>query len=355
MNLDDKQYLQSIDQSAMLAHIDGLPEQLQRAWEHGLEQAVPESFRNVKQVVICGMGGSAIGGDLLGGLMAMDGALPVVVSRGYTLPSWAQSQETLVILSSFSGNTEETLAAYEAASARDVQILGLTTGGKLATAIKGQDGQTLWQFDHKSPPRAALGWSLGILLALAHQLSWIPKLPSEVDGAVENMMHFREEYRADVPAALNPAKRMAGQFMERFPVVYGSGVFEIVARRWKTQLNENSKVWAMYEPMPESNHNGVVGVEFPEFLMPRTITFFIRSLEYDHPRVNLRYDLTAQLLLQHGVMTDSFFAQGESLLGQMMHAIQFGDYLSYYASIANEADPTDIAPIDELKSQLAMQ
>lgn len=353
MNLDDRQHLETLDTQKMLGHIDGLPEQLQTAWQFGLTQPIPDAWRHIRQVIVLGMGGSAIAGDLLAGLLQVNGRLPVWVSRSYDLPAWAQGDDTLIIASSFSGNTEETLSAYQQAAARNLPILAMTTGGRLAQQAKSNPAHTLWQFDHKSQPRAALGWSLGLLLALAHRLGWLANLDKDMPATITAMQKQRELYSFANPATTNPAKRQAGQFVERMPVIFGAGVFEVVARRWKTQLNENSKIWAMYDPFPEANHNTVVGIEFPTFLMPKLVTVFLRSRQFDPPRVSLRYDLTAMLYLENGIGIDHFFAEGDSLLSQMMHAIYYGDYISFYAAIAQNADPTSIIPIDQLKQQMA--
>ncbi|MCL4877679.1 MAG: bifunctional phosphoglucose/phosphomannose isomerase [Anaerolineae bacterium] len=353
MNLDDRQHLEAIDQSGMLAHVDGLPEQLEKAFQHGLRLPLSDTLNNVQQVLICGMGGSAIGGDFLGALMQAKGRLPVFVCRTYDLPAWANNEKTLVIASSFSGYTEEVIAAYEIAVRRGLPVVALTTGGELAALVEGKPDQTLWKFDHQSPPRAALGWSVGLLLALAHRLNWMPDIEKDVRTAVAVMQKYRAIYGFEVPTERNPAKRQAGQFMGRFPVSYGGGAFEIVARRWKTQFNENSKIWAMYEAIPEADHNGVVGIEFPERQIAHTVAMFIRSREFDHPRVALRHDLTSQIFLQAGVNIDHFWAEGDTLLAQVMHATLYGDYMSLYAAIAHDADPTVIWPIDQLKEQLS--
>lgn len=350
MNLDDPQHRAKIDTENMLGHINAFPEQLLTAWDHGMGQKLPQG--NFRQVLICGMGGSAIGGDLLAGLIAAQGTLPVSVLRGYELPAWAKGDDTLVIGSSFSGNTEETVAAIEDAIARGLPVLGITTGGKLAQMVT----RNLWQFDHVSPPRAALGWSLGLLLALAHGMGWLPQSSgADLKTGVEGLKRHRDVYGVDNPSATNPAKRQGGQFVERFPIIYGAGVFEVVARRWKGQFNENANHCAMFESMPEANHNGVVGVGFPPFLMPKTVTMFLRSDKFDHPRVKLRHELTATLMMQYGIAADYFHAEGDSLLAQMLHAIQFGDYVSYYTALAQDANPTTIEPIDELKAQMSAQ
>lgn len=353
MNLDDLQKIQQLDATHMLEHIDGLPEQFETAWEHAQTQLLPTYLPNIRQVIISGMGGSAIGGDLLAAVAGLTSPIPILIIRGYDLPAWVQGEHTLVIASSFSGNTEETLAAYDVAKSRGAHLLALTTGGKLAAKAK-QDRQTLWSFSTNiDQPRAAIGWSFGLLLGLASRAGWMQNVGPQVAEAVANLKAYREKYGVNVPAMTNPAKRQAGQYMGRVPVFIGAGIFEPVARRWKGQLNENSKSFAVHDPIPEMNHNAVVGVNFPQEVLSKLSVMFIASPQYDHPRNHLRHDLTLNLLLQNGIMIDRFTPAGNSPIAQMMHAIQFGDYLSFYTAIAYGADPAVIAPIMELKQALA--
>lgn len=353
INLDDRSTIQALDSDNMLGHIDHLPSQFERAWQHAQIQPLPD-LTNIRQVVISGMGGSAIGGDLLAGLVANSAPVSITTIRGYTLPAWVQGPHTLFIASSFSGNTEETLTAYEQANARDTQIMGMTTGGKLAQHLT-NNNQTAWLFpDEIGHPRAALGWSLGLLLGLAWRASWAPYLKTEYPEAITYLKSLQPQYQLDAPVAENLAKRIAGQFMERLPVFIGSGVFEIVAKRWKTQVNENSNTWVCYEPMPEMNHNAVVGVEQPEKLISKLGALFITS-SFDHPRVQLRNQLTSEQFMQAGMWVDKFSPDGESLLAQAFHAILFGDYLSFYLAMAHQVDPAIIAPIKALKEVLSQQ
>ncbi|MCI0713658.1 MAG: bifunctional phosphoglucose/phosphomannose isomerase [Chloroflexi bacterium] len=354
MFLDNINDYAVIDKDNMFQHVDDQPEHYEAAWELGRALPLPDDLSDVRQVVIAGMGGSAIGGDLLASYVATTCPVPIVVLRGYDLPAYAQGNDTLVIVSSFSGNTEETLAVYEQATERDCRVIAITTGGKLANFAK-HHGHTLWQFEPDiGQPRAAIGWSLGLLLALAHRLRWTDKsIEDDFIDAIDNLKKYRERYRIEVDAEDNPAKRQAGQCMGRIPVFVGGGVFEVVARRWKTQFNENSKFWAMYDPMPEMNHNTVVGIENPKELMSKIAVVFITSREYDHPRVALRHSLTFKLMLQNGFNVDKFRPRGRSLLAQMLHAIFYGDYVSFYAAIGTEKDPTVIEPIIELKKSLS--
>ncbi len=352
MNLDDLEHMRAIDRSDMLSHIDALPDQFENAWKLAQTLPLPESHRHPRQIVLCGMGGSAIGGNLIAALISKTASVPFSVVRGYDLPAYASGPETLVIASSHSGNTEETLSATDQALARGVRLLAVTTGGQLAEHAK-THGYPVWKFDYTSQPRAALGWSFGLLIGLAHRLGLAPDLEADLQEAVAAMRTQRPFYAANSPVPQNPAKRGAGQLIGRIPVFFGAGIFEPVVRRWKCQFNENANVWAQYETMPEADHNTVVGIEFPAENMIKMAAVFITSPEFDHRRVSVRHDLTFKMCLENAIMADKFRPEGRSALAQMCYAIQYGDYVSFYAAIAYGMDPTEIAPIVELKEQLA--
>jgi len=351
-DLDDLNRFVTLDREHMLAHIDALPDQLEAAWRAAQTLPLPDTHRQPRQIVLAGMGGSAIGGDLLAALIGPSSPVPFFVVRSYDLPACAQGPETLVIASSFSGNTEETLAAADQALGRGVRLLAVTTGGQLAAHAEAH-GYPLWRIAYQSQPRAALGWSFGLLLGLAFRLGLAPALEGDLREAIEVLRQYTPVYTATSPVTQNPAKRGAGQLIGRIPVFFGGGLFEPVARRWKCQLNENAKVWAQYEGMPEANHNTIAGIGFPAEHRVNIAAVFITSRQLDHPRVTLRHELTFQLCLQNGIMADFFRPAGQSALAQMCHAIQYGDYVSFYTAMAYGADPTEIAPIMELKEQLA--
>ena len=354
LDLDDLERLRTVDRDHMLAHIDAQPDQLENAWQLAQTLPLPGTLRQPRLSVLTGMGGSAIGGDLTAALVSNTSSVAFGVVRGYDLPAYVSGPDTLVIASSYSGNTEETLSAADQALGRGVQMLAITTGGGLADHARAH-GYPLWQFDHVGQPRAALGWSLGLLIGLSHRLGLAPSLDPDLAEAISLLRDQQAIYAAGSPVVRNPAKRGAGQLIGRIPVIYGGGIFEPVARRWKAQLNENAKVWAQAEGMPEANHNTVVGIGFPSEQMLDMVAIFITSRAFDHPRVRLRHDLTFKLCLENGIMTDKFHPRGASGLAQLCHAIQYGDYVSFYAAIAYGVDPTPIAPITQLKEQLARQ
>ncbi len=353
-DFDDLEHVRQVDRDNMLAHIDALADQFQQAWVAAQQYALPDAYLTPRQIVLCGMGGSAIGGDLLAALIAPTAPVPFTVVRGYDLPAYVASPDTLVIASSHSGNTEETLAAADQAHARGAHLLALTTGGELAEHAS-YHGYPLWQFDYLSQPRAALGWSFGLLVGLAHRMRLAPALDTDLPEAVALLRKQQPAYTISTPIAANVAKQTAQQITGYLPVIAGAGVFEPVARRWKCQLNENAKVWAQYEPLPEMNHNAVASVSFAAEQAVKLAAVFITSARFDHARVALRHALTEKLCREHGFVTRRFEPQGESVLAQMCHAIQFGDYLSFYTAMAYSKDPTAIEQILELKAQLAQQ
>ena len=352
MNLDDHQTFPTFDPANILARIDGLPGQLESAWKLGQELPLP-AWQDIRQVVISGMGGSAIGADLLAAYLAPTSHVPVFVHRDYDLPAFAHGPETLVIATSHSGNTEETLSSFERASENGCRCIALTTGGKLAQMAQ-QAGVPCWIFDHNGPPRTAVGYSFGLLLSAVTRLSLLSDPSDELSGAVAAMRKQQERLRADVPAVQNPAKRYAGQFMGRWVVVIGAEILAPVARRWKGQINEIAKAWSQLEMLPEADHNTLEGLLNPEDLMDHMLVLFLQAPSY-HPRNQLRSELTRQSFMMQGINTDVVNAQGNTRLDHLWTALHFGDYTAYYLAMAYGVDPTPVEMMDSLKQTMKAQ
>ncbi|MBI3760442.1 MAG: bifunctional phosphoglucose/phosphomannose isomerase [Chloroflexi bacterium] len=350
MNLDDLDHFKRTDAGDMLGHIDRLPDQIEAAWELGQKMELRDSFSRAETIVVCGMGGSAMGGALLAALAAPECRIPIQILRDYELPAFVAGERYLVIGSSFSGNTEETLTAFEAAAARNTQLLAITRGGRLADLAR-RFNASLWTFDYLSQPRAGIGYGFMLPLALLCRAAFLSDKSADVAEAAKAMREQQKLLHADVPVVNNPAKRMAGQLMDRYVAVFGSGYLAPVARRWKGQINENSKAWAQWEELPEVDHNSVVGTYHPEALIGKYMVLFLRS-KFDHPKNAARHTATKELYMTQGFNTDAIEAQGESPLAQMLTCLHFGDYTSYYLAMAYSADPTPVEPIDRLKAAL---
>jgi glucose/mannose-6-phosphate isomerase len=349
MELNDLERMKQIDTLDMIGFINQLPDQLADAWELGKTLPQPNP-KGIERVIVVGLGGSAIGADLLAAYAEPYLSAPLIVQRSYTLPAWATGENTLVICSSHSGNTEETLSGFDQAVERGCRIMAITTGGKLAERAA-EAGATLWQFEFNSQPRAAVGYSFGLLLAAVSRLGLIPDPSAELAEAVEAMKAQQAELLPEIDVPRNPSKRLAGQLIDRWVTVWGAGLLAPVARRWKTQINENANAQASFELLPEANHNTLQGIDQPEGQFGASMNLFLLATQ-DHSRSLLRSKLTKQIFMVEGQNTDFYKAAGTSRLANMWTALHFGDYLSYYLAVSYGIDPTPVEMLANFKEQM---
>ena len=349
-DLDDPQIFKQLDPEGMLTCLHEMPGQCQQAWEMAMNFDLPQDYAKVSKVLIIGMGGSAIGGDLVSSLVVSEAKLAILVYRDYELPAFVDAN-TLVIASSYSGMTEETLSSFEQALETESKKLVITTGGKLKT-IAEERNIPVFSFEYKAQPRAALGFSFLPLLCFLQKLGFISDKSTDVTEAVEVLRKLSQKINEGELLSHNLAKQLADRLYGRLPVIYGAGILSEVAHRWKTQFNENSKAWAFYEVFPELNHNAVVGYQFPPELADRIVVILLRSTSLSR-RIQLRYQATCHLLDRAGVYYQFVDGDGSSFLSQIMSLVLFGDYVSYYLAILYRIDPSPIEAIDYLKEQLA--
>src|SRR5579884_208424 len=347
VDLDDLALLKRQDPGAMGDRIAELPNSIVKAWQAAQQFELPDGFRSASAVLITGMGGSAIGGDLVRSLAEAECPVPVIVQRGYDLPAFAGGQ-TLVIAVSHSGGTEETLSQVREALRRGCKILAITSGGALAET----KGPCIFRFEYPSQPRAALGYLFIPLVSFFGQLGWLRDRSAEIEEAAAVLRELQPALAPESPAARNEAKQLAQAMAGRVPFVYGGGIMTEVAHRWKTQLNENSKAWAAYDTFPELNHNAVVGYERPTSILDHALVVLLET-SHEHPRIGVRERVTRELLEMRGVSYKRVPARGQGALAQMLAAILTGDYASYYLAHLYEVDPTPVAAIDHLKQELA--
>lgn len=346
IDLDDVDALKRNDPQAMGERIAELPWQCRRAWEVIESHPFPADYAQADSVVILGMGGSAIGGDLVRALVRDLCPVPIFVNRGYDLPRFV-GQNTLVIASSYSGNTEETLAAFQEASARGAKLLALTTDGQLA-----QMAQNPLTFSYVAQPRATIGFSLVMLLGVLTKLGFVPDPRPDLEEAIEVMEGLGGKIREEAPTSQNPAKQLALSLKGKLPVIYGAQHLEPVARRWKTQFNENGKCFAFFDVLPELHHNTVEAFPHPTELVEKGIILLLTSRLY-HPRNVLRSQVTEELLERYGIPHWSMEAQGKSLLSQLLSTIHFGDYVTLYLAALRGVNPSSVETIAYLKKRLA--
>lgn len=348
----DKLDLGRLDPDDMLRRIRELPKQCTDAWSNAQALKLPADYRRAANIVILGMGGSAIGGDLARTLVEQSCPAPITVSRDYDLPAYA-GKDSLVIGCSYSGGTEETLSAFAQAAQRGCKLLAVSTGGQIVEDAR-RYGAPVLTYSYPSQPRGALGHSLTPLLSILFHLGFIADPWPDLQEAVTLMERQMPFLLPSSTQEKNPAKQIALKLYRRLPVIYGAGILAEVARRWKGQVNENAKNWAFYDTLPELNHNSVVGFELPKDLLPHLLVVSLEA-PANHPRVVVRQKVTRELLQKAGVENLVVRAQGTSALAQMLSTIQLGDFASFYLAGLNDVDPTPVALIAYLKQRLAEQ
>jgi len=348
--LDNTQGYGKYDTSGMINHLRQFPDQFRRAWEKANSFELPATYTGIDKVIICGMGGSAIGGDMGRRLALKESSIPVWVNRNYELPPFVD-KNTLLIASSYSGNTEETIAAFNEALKTPAKKLVLTTGGKLKDTAE-QNNIPAYIIDYPSPPRAAFPHSFVPLVVIFQKLGILGDKSGDLQESIDILDKLGADFAETKPLISNHPKQLAAKIYGQIAVIYSGGILSEVARRWKTQLNENSKNLALYDLFPELNHNAATGYDYPLSAKASIFVCLLRS-PLLHPRTRLRYEATAKLLDELNINYEILDASGESIMAQMMSLVLLGDYLSYYLAILNKVDPTPVAPIDSVKKYLA--
>jgi glucose/mannose-6-phosphate isomerase len=351
--LDSFKRIEKCDESSMLELIESFPEQCQDAKCIGDEFELPQGFkRSYKNIVCTGLGGSAIGADLARSYVAEDARIPVLVNRNYTLPNFV-NEDTLVIVSSYSGDTEETLSAYREAISRGSSIIAITSGGKLEKAAKEDDLPCLI-IPKGFPPRCALGYSFFPLLAVLVKIGVIKDQAGPIDDTIHNLRKLKDSgigYK--VPRKDNPAKKMASEIFGKIPVIYGSSDhIDAVVTRWRGQLAENSKTLSSGHLFPEMNHNEIVGWENPKNVLKECVAIILRDAA-DHPRISKRMDVTRNILKGDKIKVLEASSSGPGLLARIFSLVYIGDFVSFYLAILNGIDPTPVEKINIMKKELA--
>ena len=346
--IESVERIRAADPEDMLGRIKELPKQVRDAWAIASKANLPPAHADVRNIVVAGMGGSAIGGDLAAALLADELKLPMGVHRDYGLPAYV-GRDSLVIVSSYSGNTEESLSSFEEARKRGAKILGITTGGKLAELARAST-YPLVTFSYMARPRATLGYSLGLVLGVLSRLGLVRDLSDDVEAALSDVAKLEE--RVHEGAKTNDAKKLAIELFGRVPFIYGAGAMGVMARRAKGQWNENSKNWAAFDVMPELNHNAVVGFPYPPIATEAITVLLLRS-DRDNPRHKLRFDITRELLDRARIPHRTLQFAGRNLLSEVLQMVLFTDYVTFYNALLNGADPSPNDSIDYLKDRLS--
>ena len=349
VSIDDRASYARHDPSGLHDRIAGLPDQCDQAWREAKALELPGFYAESRSVAVLGVGGSAIGGDILAGLISQEKTVPLSVIRDYSLPGWIGA-DTLAIVSSYSGNTQETLSMYRQAKDAGVRMVVITSGGELGRQAV-EDGIPVLDVPFAGEPRAALGYTLAAPMAILCRLGLLQDRSEDMEEAGLVLRELSASLTSNVPTSRNPAKQLAVNLLNRLVVVYGAGILSGVARRWKVLLNENSKAWAFAEELPEVNHNSIqsfanIGLD------PSSIAVVLLHSNLLHPRTSPRYRLTRDLLDSHSLPNYQVEAVGKSPLAQVLSATFIGDFVSYYLAVLYGIDPSATPMLDQMKQRL---
>lgn len=349
VDLDDLEVL-NVDRSGMVQLLLDFAQQVQAGERLGQGAELPRAT-HPRTIVVSGLGGSAIGGDLLRSYLSPECRVPIWVNRHYTLPAFV-GPETLMCVVSYSGNTEETLSSFTEARSRGASLLVVTGGGQLAEMAE-QAHVPCIRVGGGLPPRATLGYLFTPLLVILARLGLVADQRASITETVELLRELAAQYRPGVETFRNPPKELARQLFGRWSAIYGVQDFsDVVAYRWRTQLNENSKVLATHHVFPELNHNEVVGWSGPFSLLDNVWVVMLRdSQEMD--RIGQRVEITKTLLQEQAAGITEVWSQGSSRLARVFSLLYMGDFTSYYLALLHGVDPSPVQMIDILKERLA--
>jgi glucose/mannose-6-phosphate isomerase len=351
--LDDVERIRSLDPGNMYNSIFDMPEHMidggRRAQIWKVEAA---DFAEPGNMVLIGMGGSAIAGDLARSHLSSSLLVPFQICRHYELPEYVDD-ETVVIASSYSGNTEETISAVEDALRRKAMIAAITTGGLLQDVCE-LNQIPMCQIPEGLQPRAALGYSFVPLMFFLDKIGLVKDFKEEFEAIVGGLQKYREVYIEDNPTENNTAKNLAQRLKDKLTVIYtGPTLTDAVGVRFKGQISENAKQLAFVNHFSEFNHNELVG--WSDLVKPfaeQLVVVMLRDAE-DLPQIRTRMNIVKDIIKDHGVDVVELHTKGKSRLERMFSLVQLGDFISYYLAILNEIDPTPVKVIEELKGKLA--
>lgn len=334
----------------MMESLYGLPEQFE--FSLGLRfDFGPKYQREYRNIVISGLGGSAIGGDIIRTYALSRLAIPVIVNRDYDIPAFV-NENTLFVAASYSGNTEETLSSYRQARSRGASVLCISSGGEIS-AMAEADGFGLVKIPGGLMPRAATGYLFGALVLALESLDLVSGVRAELEETISILRDLRSQLGPEVATPNNLARTIAGKIKNTIPVIWGSsGISETAALRWKTQINENAKSPAYYNIFPELNHNELVGFEAPAALLAETSIIILQD-EQDNNRVKKRMEISQGIIKDRVKDIIVVKSRGNSFLARFFSLVYIGDYASAYLAEAYGINPTPVAVIDYLKAELA--
>ncbi len=349
--LDDLEKISEIDRSNMLGTLNQFPDQIKEAIEIA-KTAKMDHFIKIDDVLITGMGGSGISGDMVTRLFRDKIDIPIVVNKEYDLPKWAR-KDTLAIFFSYSGNTEETLSAFKIASQKKCKIVSISSGGKLQE-LSEKRGVAHIKIPSGFQPRAAVAYSLFTLIVILRRTGLLKNtIESDIEETIAITQDVIDNNKKSVVEESNFSKQMARKILNTIPQIYGWGFYYPIATRWRQQLNENSKVIAREDVVSESNHNDIVGWSLNPEASKNFSCILFRDKDNESLNMSTRLNFMKSLFEDSVANIIEIHPKGKSRLAKMMYTMCLGDFLSCYLAILRNIDPTPVDIITELKQRLA--
>ncbi|MEW6170417.1 MAG: bifunctional phosphoglucose/phosphomannose isomerase [Candidatus Omnitrophota bacterium] len=346
LNITD---LKKIDQHNMLDLLLGFPRQCRQAFDIAKKINLSQNYKDFKNIVFCGMGGSAIGADLVKSYLYFKSNVSITVVREYNLPSFVD-ENTLVFVSSYSGDTEETLSAYDEALKKRCKIIAISSGGKLKEKTF-KDGFYFIEIPQGLPPRSSLGFLSIIPLGVLAKLMNL-SIEKEIEEIIFLLEDLTNNLNPRISREKNIAKKIALDIYDKFVVSYSASIhFDVVSMRFRGQLAENSKTLSSTHFFPEMNHNEIVGWANPKKLLKKFIVVLFRD-KLDHPRTQKRMEITKTIFKKKNLKVIEIWSRGDSLLARIFSLIYIGDFISFYLAILNKVDPMPVERVAYLKEEL---
>lgn len=355
-NLDDLSKIKILDKKGALESIKQLPLQCKDAWQDSYSLEFPDTYKDIKNIVISGMGGSTYGARIIKSLY--DGAqmtkTSIELANNYWLPGYV-NEKTLVILSSYSGNTQETLATAEEAKEKDAKIIGITTGGQLEDFLR-SNNYTAYIFNPihnpSAQPRIGVGYMVMGLIGILAKLGKIPVGSEEVEKILEFLQNQNSLLNEKVSFDNNPTKQIAFNLEKKIPVIIVADFLEGAAYAIRNPFHETAKQFALYFAIPELNHHLMEGLTFPKELKSLLHFIFVQSTIYDKRNIK-RMTLTQEIIKNNNIPSKTITLSGNSSLTQVFELIQWGSWVTFYLAMLHDIDPSEIPWVDYFKKNLS--
>jgi glucose/mannose-6-phosphate isomerase len=351
--LDNREEVQKLDENNALGSIEMLNSQIQQIWAEAQKLKFDASYKDIDNVVVAGMGGSILGTHVIQTVFKEEIKVPVIIAPDYSVPTFVNGR-TLVIASSYSGTTEETLAAVEDAHKKGAKITGITSGGKLAEFLQANNYPFLLfdpTFNPCKEPRMALGYSIFGQIALFAQAGLLNVTTTEYDAVLKVVADAHLKWSANIPQEENPAKLLAFEFFGKVPVVTVAEHTEGIGHVFANQLNENAKTFSEYRVIPEMNHHLMEGLQFPDS-NPLNLLFFTVKSDLYVPHNSKRIELTQQVLEKNSIEYRETTLTAATKLEQAFELLVFGSYVSFYLALLHNLNPSPTPWVHWFKAEL---